>query len=215
MTNTPAEDDPKGPRALRIVGEVLSQLLNVPILSGALVVLAFFRTPADAPNRVAGLWWALLFISLIPLCSLFFYIPAGTKEWPKVVKRQRLASFVLMIVSYPIGWIVLRLTDAPRIYQAIAASYSLITLGLIVFNLILRYKASGHAAGVAGPVAAALYSFGWIALPLLSLIPLTIFARMAAKGHRFWELVVGAAMSICITVAVLGLYGFSPLGHFQ
>lgn len=203
------------PLALRVAGELLSQLLNVPLLSGALVIFVFYQIPANIPHRVGGFFWALLFISLIPLCSLLFYIPGRAKDWPRIIERQRTASFVLMMISYPIGLVVLRLIGAPRVFQAIAVNYTLITLGLIVFNLILRYKASGHAAGVAGPVAAALYAFGPVALPLATLIPLTVFARIAAKGHRFWELVTGSVLSICITVLVLALYGFHPLGQFQ
>jgi len=202
-------------RFRRLLGEILSQLLNVPMLSGALVTVIFFKLPIDIPNRMAGFGWALVFISLIPLASLFFYIPGKVKDWTKVIKRQRTASFILMIISYPIGFIVLKLINAPRIFEAIAVNYTLITLGLIIFNLILRYKASGHAAGVAGPVAAMFYFFGLAAAPLAALIPLTIFARIAAKGHDVWQQVTGAVMSISITIIVLLFYGFDIFGQLQ
>ncbi|MEE9599828.1 MAG: hypothetical protein V3V66_05140 [Anaerolineales bacterium] len=202
-------------RLRRVLGEVLSQLLNVPLLSGALVTFVFFQIPSDIPNRLGGFGWALLFISLIPLGSLLFYIPGKVKDWPAIIKRQRTASFVLMLISYPVGFIVLRVVNAPRIFEAIAVNYTLITLGLIIFNLILRYKASGHAAGVAGPVAAVMFFLGIPAAPLATLIPLTIFARILTKGHDFWQLVTGSVMSISITVIVLLLYGFTPLSPFQ
>lgn len=202
-------------RLWRILGEVLSQILNVPMLSGALVTIIFFKLPADIPNRISGFGWALVFISLIPLASLLFYIPGKVKDWARVIKRQRTASFVLMIISYPLGFIVLKLVNAPRIFEAIAVNYTLITLGLIIFNLILRYKASGHAAGVAGPVAAMFYFFGLAAAPFAALIPLTIFARIAAKGHDIWQQVTGAVMSISITIIVLLVYGFDLFGQLQ
>ena len=202
-------------RFKRILGEVLSQLLNVPLLSGALVTIIFFKLPTDIPNRMTGFGWALTFISLIPLASLLFYIPGKVKDWAKIIKRQRTASFVLMIISYPIGFIVLKLINAPRIFEAIAVNYTLITLGPIIFNSILRYKASGHAAGVAGPVAAMFYFFGLPAAPLAALIPLTIYARIATKGHDLWQLIVGAVMSISITVFVLLIYGFDLFGQLQ
>ncbi len=199
------------PRIKRVLGEILSQLLNVPLLSGALVTFIFLQLPSDIPNRLVGFGWALVFISLVPLASLLFYIPGKTRDWARIIKRQRTASFVLMIISYPVGFIVLKLIKAPLIFEAIAVNYTLITLGLIIFNLVLRYKASGHAAGVAGPVAAVMYFFGIPAVPLLSLIPLTIFARISAKGHDFWQLVAGSVLSIAITLLVLFLYGFNPL----
>lgn len=210
MTTDRASDSTHG-RVRRIVGEVLSQVLNVPILSGAMITFLFFRLPSDMPGRLAGFSWTLLFLTLIPLGSLFFYIPGKIKDWPKVIKRQRIASFVFMILSYPIGFAVLRLTHAPRIYEAIAATYTFVTLGLIVFNLVLRYKASGHAAGVAGPVAAMIYLYGIIAMPLIALLPLTTWARVSAKGHDIWQTVVGALLSLSITVGTLFAYGFIPM----
>ncbi len=197
-------------RVRRIVGEVLSQLLNVPVLSGALITFFFFRLPNDLPNRLPGYGWALLFLSIIPLCSLFFYIPGKLKDKARVIRRQRIASFVFMIVSYPIGFLILRLTHAPRIFEAMAITYTLVTLGLILLNFLLHYKASGHAAGVAGPVAALLFLFGLIATPFIALIPLTTWARVNAKGHNIWQTVVGALLSFGITALVLWLYGFLP-----
>lgn len=194
----------------RITGEVISQMLNVPILSGAMITFLFFQLPNDLPNRLSGYGWALVFLCLIPLGSLFFYIPGRAKDWGKVIKRQRIASFVFMIVSYPIGFLILTLTDSPRIYQAVAVNYTLVTLGLIVFNLLLRYKASGHAAGVAGPIGAMVYLYGLVATPLLALLPLMTWARVAAKGHDVWQTVVGALLSLAITVTVLLAYGFLP-----
>ncbi len=193
-----------------IAGEVLSQILNVPILSGALLTFLFFKLPNDLPNGLAGFGWALLFLSLIPLGSLFFYIPGKVREKAKVIRRQRIASFVFMVVSYPLGFLVLWLTDAPDIYEAIAVTYTLVTLGLILLNFVLRYKASGHAAGVAGPVGALIYLFGLVATPLLALIPLTTWARVSAKGHDVWQTVVGALLSLGIAGLVLWAYGFLP-----
>ena len=196
---------------LRVAGEVVSHLLNVPILSGAMVTFIFFQLPTDVPNRASGFGLTLAFLCLIPLASLLFYIPGGVRDWARIVRRQRIASFVLMIVSYPIGYVVLRVTDAPTIYEAIAVTYTLVTLGLIVFNLILRYKVSGHAAGVAGPVAALIYLYGLVAAPLLALIPLVTWARVQSKAHDLWQNLVGAGLSLSITVLVLWLYGFPPL----
>ena len=181
-----------------------------PILSGALITYFYFNLPADMPNRISGYFWALIFLSLIPLASLFFYIPGKTKEWAAVVKRQRIVSFVFMIISYPIGYIVLHSIGAPKIFEAIAITYTLVTAGLIIFNLIIRYKASGHAAGVAGPIGAMIYLYGLIASPLLALLPLVTWARVRAKGHNIMQTVVGAALSFSITMVVLLIYGFTP-----
>ncbi|MCE1254786.1 MAG: hypothetical protein LWX83_14720 [Anaerolineae bacterium] len=200
----------------RIVGEVLSQLLNVPLMAGLLLTFMLSRLSPTEPNLYSGYLWSMLFLCLIPLSSLLFYIPFGHKSQEQINHRQRIASFALMIISYPLGVLVLFLTGAPLIFRSMAVVYSLVTVGLIVFNLFIHYKASGHAAGVAGPVASLVYFFGWWAAPLLLLLPLVTWARVAAKGHSAWQTVVGAGMSLAITVSVLYAYGFSPFsGLFQ
>jgi hypothetical protein len=197
-------------RRKMVIGEVLSQLLNVPVLSGLMIAYLYLRLPVGTPNALKGLLWAMVFVSLIPLTSLFFYIPVHHEDTKVTVHRQRFASFVMMMVSYPIGWLVLTRIGSPRIFTAIAATYTFVTLGLIFFNLLLHYKASGHAAGVSGPVASMIFIYGVIATPLLLLLPLVTWARLAAKGHNLWQTVVGAALSSLIAVSVLWAFGFSP-----
>lgn len=193
-----------------VIGEIFSQLLNVPVLSGLFITYLYLRLPGNEVNAINGYIWAMVFVCLIPLSSLFFYIPVHNEEKHDTVHRQRAASFVLMLVSYPIGWVVLHKIGAPKIFVAIAATYTFVTIGLIFFNLLLRYKASGHAAGVSGPVASMIYIYGIFATPLLLLLPLVTWARLAAKGHNFWQTVVGAALSGIISVCVLWAFGFSP-----
>jgi hypothetical protein len=192
-----------------VLGEILSQLLNVPVMSGVLLTF-FFLHLSNEPNLGPGYLWSMLFMCLLPLCSLFFYIPGKTREREKILHRQRWASFVLMIISYPSGALVLHLIKAPKIFRALAVIYSLVTIGLIIFNLFIHYKASGHAAGVAGPVISMVYLYGWVAAPLLLLLPLVTWARVSANGHSFWQTVVGACLSLVITISVLYGYGFLP-----
>jgi hypothetical protein len=195
---------------VRIAGEILSQVLNVPILSGILLTFLFFQLPRHDPNRLAGYGWALAFLCLIPLGSLFFYIPGKLRDWPKIIRRQRIASFVFMLVSYPLGTLVLALIHAPRIYQAIAVTYTLVTLGLILLNFLLHFKASGHAAGVAGPVVSMIYLYGLIAAPLVALLPLVSWARVRTRAHSLGQMAVGALLSLAISAAVLWAYGYLP-----
>jgi len=194
----------------RISGEVFSQLLNVPILSGLLAVWFFPRLPASEPNRMAGFIWSLVFLTFVPALSYFFYIPFKKDSHGKTLHRQRVASFVMMIISYPLGWFVLARIHAPLIFTATLEIYTFVTLGLILFNLIFHYKASGHAAGVSGPVASLIFLYGLAATPLFLLLPLVTWARVAAKGHNVWQTVVGGVLSMLIAVAVLWGLGFHP-----
>ena len=55
-----------------------------------------------------------------------------------------------------------------------------------------------------------IYWYGWMAAPILILLPLVAWARVSAKGHSPWQTVVGACLGLIIAVGVLYGYGFSP-----
>jgi hypothetical protein len=180
-------------------------------------LVLFIHNPAGRyTNPVRGLWLALLFVSFIPLLSVLFYIPRKKKR-PRACAQPPSAkvSFILMAVSYPLGWLVLALTNAPRIYVAMAATYTFVTLGLIFFNLLLRYKASGHAAGVAGPVAAMIFLFGLWATPLLLLLPWSVGCASPRRAITFWQTVVGRASRLPSRLEHCWHLALSPSGEFS
>jgi len=192
----------------RIGGFVVSQIVNVPFVAGAAITLLLFSLRPDVPQRLLGWGVSVIFLTIIPALSLLFYIPRRNEPWASTERRQRVMSFVFMAVSYPIGFIVVKIVQAPPIFEAIMLTYVIVVLALIGVNLF--FKASGHAAGVAGPVTALIYFYGLIAAPLIALIPLTMWARVKARGHTLSQTVVGALLAAGVTVLVLFLYGFRP-----
>ena len=198
-------------RTYEIVGIVISQIVNTPFIAGAAITLLLFSVRPDVPQRLAGWGVSLIFLTVVPALSLLFYIPRRNEPWASTEKRQRVMSFVFMAVSYPIGYVLLQILHAPAIFEAIMLAYVMVVLGLILINIF--FKASGHAAGVAGPVSALIYLYGLIATPLIALIPLTMWARVKAKGHTLSQTIVGTILSAAITIGILLAYGFRP-GQF-
>ena len=194
----------------RIIGNIISHLLNVPVLTGALLTILYFNLPMETINRNIAYVWSMILLCLVPLSSYLFYIPGREKNKEKILHRQRMASFIIMMISYPIGWLVLDLIDAPRIFTTTAINYTCITLGLLLINVVIKYKASGHAAGVAGPVGALVYLFGLPATPIIALLPLVSWARVRAKGHDLMQTVVGSILSLGITILTFLITGYQP-----
>ncbi len=195
-------------RTYHLLGVILSQILNAPFTAGAAITVMLFYVRPDAPNRWLGWGISLIFLTVVPALSLLFYIPRRNEPWASTEKRQRVMSFVFMAVSYPIGFVLGKVLHVPPIFEAILLTYVMVVLGLILVNTF--FKASGHAAGIAGPVSALIYLYGLIATPLIALIPLTMWARVRTKGHTLGQTVVGALLSAAITMTILFLYGFRP-----
>jgi membrane-associated phospholipid phosphatase len=194
----------------RIIGNIISHLLNVPVLTGILLTVLYIKLPHEVINRTNGYIWGMILLSLVPLSSILFYIPGKEMDKEKILHRQRMASFIIMMVSYPVGWLALSLMHAPKIFITTAINYTCITLGLLIINVVIKYKASGHAAGVAGPVGALIYLFGLPAAPVIALLPLVSWARVRAKGHDFMQTVVGSILSIGITILTFLITGYQP-----
>ncbi len=197
-------------RTYHIIGLVISQIVNVPFVAGAAITVLLFGLRPDVPQRLLGWGVSLVFLTIIPALSLLFYIPRRSVPWDSTDNSKRVMSFVFMAVSYPIGFVILKIIQAPVIFEAIMLTYVVVVLALILVNLF--FKASGHAAGVAGPVSALIYFYGFIATPLIALIPLTMWARVRSKGHTLSQTLIGALLSAAVTIAVLVLYGFRPGG---
>src|SRR3972149_11984565 len=133
----------------RIAGFVISQIVDVPFVAGAAITVLLFGLRPDVPQRLLGWGVSMIFLTIIPALSLLFYIPRRNEPWVSTERRQRVMSFVFMAVSYPVGFVVLKIVQAPPIFEAIMLTYVIVVLALIGVNLF--FKASGHAAGVAGP----------------------------------------------------------------
>src|SRR5512143_1883374 len=121
-------------RTYQIIGIVISQIVNVPFVAGAAITLLLFTVQSDVPHRLAGWGVSLIFLTIVPALSLLFYIPRREaisrriEPWASTEKRQRVMSFVFMAVSYPIGFVLLKLLQAPPIFEAIMLTYVVVVL---------------------------------------------------------------------------------------
>ena len=59
----------------RIVGVVISQIVNAPFVAGAAITLLLFGLRPDVPQRLLGWGVSIVFLTIIPALSLLFYIP--------------------------------------------------------------------------------------------------------------------------------------------
>ena len=75
-------------------------------------------------------------------------------------------------------------------------TYLISGLLIALFNKVLKIRASGHACGVAGPVALLGCTMGWYAVFGLPLIAIVFAASLKMKRHTFSELVIGSLIAV-------------------
>ena len=170
---------------------LLTFIFDVPVIAifSYWVIYQFNKTTLS----LKGFIISIIFIGIIPLLSWTYLI-----KHPKDYEGERKMSFIIDIISYPIGLIFLILTKSNKIFIALALSYGLNGLALLIINK-LGYKASGHASGITGPSTALTILFGWTGvLSFLFLIPVYL-SKLKIKDHTFAQLTVGGLSSALIT----------------
>ncbi len=118
-------------------------------------------------------------------------------------KGERRLAFIMCILGYVLGTFVSFVFHGPRAVKMLFASY-LVSGGLLaIMNGIFKYKASGHACGVAGPIVALLFFIGIkICYVVILLVPV-YWARINMGRHTLKELISGTLVGMAATAATM------------
>lgn len=174
-----------------------------PVLVSALLILIYF-TREGVMASPAQLLLSILFLAVLPLMA--YVVAAAVPALRKKGREgQRGTAFVATAVGY-IGSIVYGLAAhvghaLMTFYLAYFFSYCM----LVVFNKLLRVRASGHACGIVGPMILSVYYVGWMCVPVcLALIALIFWSSLKLKRHTPGELAFGSlSAAVGFAVALL------------
>ncbi len=176
---------------------LITFVFDVPIVAIFSFLMIYLFKARDTRSFLIS----TLFIGIIPLFA-WVHLAKHRGDF----KGERKLSFVIDAVSYPVGFLLLLLLGKRDVFSALVLSYLLNVIALIIINKA-GFKASGHAAGIAGPAAAFTVLFGITgALSFLLLIPVGI-AKVRLKDHTPPQFLTGAVLSACITVLSFWIMG--------
>ncbi len=186
------------------IAYLVSSLFTVPMVALLVFTIMWFdNSKANFNNNLYYYLNSVLFFTIIPLCAYIFArtIPkfkAGGRE------AERKLAFMFGIVGYVLGNISLVFMKKPtKAMIGLYLSYLISALILAFVNKVLRFKASGHACGITGPIVAINFIAGIKMLYLALLIPLVMWSRLALKRHDTKQLLAGAATSFFVTLIIM------------
>jgi membrane-associated phospholipid phosphatase len=193
--------DSTPPRYDRIfLAKVISGLGSPMILAFPTFIVLLVAT--NPPSLLLLLLVAFLFGSAFPMLVIYLMYKMGKVGDLDVTDRsERKAPFVVSILVYAVGTIIMFALNAPLIVSALMFCYT--TNTLVTFLISLHWKISVHAVGVAGPFTCLVYFSGWLYSPLLLLIIPIGWSRVELKAHTLAQVVVGFLLSIAMTWAQL------------
>jgi hypothetical protein len=170
-----------------------------PIMALVMLLVLFICAPLVFGGTVHFIL-TVLFLTVFPLLA-YPLQPLIKKYRDKGREGQRTLAMIFAVAGYILGFLFAVFLNAPKGVLTVYFSYMLSGLLVAVANKLVRYKASGHACGVAGPFILLVYfgqAVGYLGIPVLGLV---FLASLYMKRHTLGQLLVGTA----IPFAALGI----------
>jgi membrane-associated phospholipid phosphatase len=189
-------------RIAKLVSALLHQLLTPALAFIALIGLAL---GLELEQRMLLIAVALLFSVGLVVGYIFWLRRRGVIESVDIlVREQRLNPLLVGATSYFLGFIALTLLDAPPLVQGLMFCYA--TNTLLVVLITRWWKVSVHTTAAGGPLVPFVFQLGASALPLLLLVPLVGWSRVALGRHTLAQVLVGGLVGVGLTALQLPLF---------
>jgi membrane-associated phospholipid phosphatase len=188
------------------LARIISTFTNAPLVAILVFILINYHL-LKGYEFVAVTFISIIFAALIPSIIAFLWIKNQNIEIDMPRKEDRFYPLLWIILSYLIGVVLLYVISAPSIATVLMFCYFSNTIVVLLISLF--WKISIHAVGVAGPLAALIYVFGYTGLIFTLLVPLVIWSRLYLKRHTLYQVIAGASLGFTLTaMQIYLLIGF-------
>ncbi len=174
-----------------------------------LLVLPVVVSAVSAGSVAAGIGWGLvaaLFFAVVPYGWVVLGVRAGRITDRHVRRRdQRARVFAVTLASMLVGFAVLAVGGAPRALVAFLLGVLIEVVALLAVSL--AWKISVHAWTAAAGTTALVALFGPWALLGWPVVAAVGWSRVRLRQHTVAQVVVGAAVGLGLTAALVPLLG--------
>ncbi len=182
------------------LAKIIRAVAVPPTFVAILTVCMYFITP-DVFRHIGDLLAVVTALALVP--ALAYPIAAVIPKYKEKGRDgSRSLAFVTSLLGYVGGTVYAFVSGATGALKFIFVGYIVALCALLVFNKILKFKASGHACGILGPLLYAVYflGFGWL-IPCVAVGAAVVWASIYRKSHTPKELLLGgmcAVVGFCV-----------------
>jgi hypothetical protein len=151
--------------------------------------------------------FAIIFLVVFPIIA-YPIQPLIPKFKNKGREGQRDLAILMAIVGYIVSIIYAFIMRAPKMVWLIFLTYFISGIGIVIFNKLVKIRASGHACGVSGSVCLIIYLTGLPGLVGLALLALVFWASLKTKRHTLSQLMFGSiisAISFLISALIINI----------
>ena len=195
----------KNKRFLKGASMFIRYVTVPPVMAAALILITYFSNKAFV-GSVFDLLAAIGFLCVMPILSypVHAIIPPLKKRGRKC---QRNLAIIFSITGYACGLVHAFAFHAAPQLSALYLTYAISGALIAICTFVFKFKASGHASGVAGPVAALTlmvspyYAFGIILLVACAL------SSIYVKRHTAAEFIAGAVFTVAALILSMLITG--------
>ena len=176
----------------------LSKIIRIVTIAPIMAAVMLAIIQLAEPEQIGGasnLITALIFLTILPVISyplqpVIPYFKHRSRE------GQRNLAIIFANIGYISGIIYALAANTPRELLIIYLTYFLSGLLIVLFNKVFKIRASGHACGIAGPIAILAYCVSLGALLGIILLGAAWWASLSMKRHTNKELIIGSLISL-------------------
>ncbi len=176
----------------------LSKIIRIVTIAPIMAAVMLAIIQLAEPEQIGGasnLITALIFLTILPVISyplqpVIPYFKHRSRE------GQRNLAIIFANIGYISGIIYALAANTPRELLIIYLTYFLSGLLIVIFNKVFKIRASGHACGIAGPIAILAYCVSLWALLGIILLEAAWWASLSMKRHTNKELIIGSLISL-------------------
>ena len=181
---------------------MLIRVLTVAPVMALIALCIIFICKPSAFGSAQNFVMSVIFLTVMPLLA-YPMQPLIPKFKESGRAGQRKLAIIMAVVGYILGIVYALVRNVPAELMLIYLTYLISGILIAVFNKLLKIKASGHACGVAGPIAYLYYFVGKYALLGLTVMTAVIISSIKMKRHTLSQLVVGSLISVAATFIAL------------
>jgi len=180
-------------KSLQKIARIISTIFIPPTFSMVSFIFLALRFETNTNQKIYVILIAMVFAFILQIASfIYFYKKKLISDIDAKTKEERTLPYLLSIVIFIIGFILLLICSASNISIAFWFCYISNTFLVIFINRYL--KISIHAMGVSGPLALFSFILGFIVLLFLPILIAVGWSRIKLKCHSLTEVVVGAVL---------------------
>jgi membrane-associated phospholipid phosphatase len=186
--------------------QIVSAVFHPLVLPGfAFTCLIIADSTHDLLHQAIVEGIAIVFSVILVPAYIFFLKRRGLIDSADItIREQRINPLLVAVLSYFIGFLLLKAVGASGLIQGLMFCYA--TNTLLIVSITNWWKVSVHTTAISGPLVVLVYQFGSVMFPFFLLIPLVGASRLILKRHTFAQVLVGAAIGVFMTVLQIRLF---------